>query len=208
MDGKLQRAFVPIAGLHHARRDTAGGFCIFNDCGVVIETLRRTYGIRRVAYVDIDAHHGDGVFYCFEDDPELFFADIHEDGRFLYPGTGAAQETGSGGAAGTKLNIPVLPGADDNRFHQVWPRVETFIDAAQPEFIVMQCGADSIAGDPLTHMAYSPDAHAYATRSLVRLAERHAQGRLLATGGGGYNLANLAAGWNNVVTELLQTAPR
>ena len=85
LDGKCRRAFVPIAGLHHARRDAAAGFCVFNDLGVAIETLRAVHGIRRVAYVDIDAHHGDGVFYAFEDDPDLIFADIHEDGRFPLP---------------------------------------------------------------------------------------------------------------------------
>ena len=84
------RAFVPIAGLHHAGRAHAAGFCVFNDCGVVIEHLKRVHGLARIAYVDIDAHHGDGVYYGFEDDPALIFADLHEDGEFLYPGTGAA----------------------------------------------------------------------------------------------------------------------
>src|SRR5690606_28933372 len=87
-------AFIPIGGLHHAARGGAAGFCVFNDCGVAIEAARRVHGIRRVAYVDIDAHHGDGVFYGFEDDPDALFADLHEDGRFLYPGTGSREETG------------------------------------------------------------------------------------------------------------------
>ena len=73
---------------------------MFNDCGVIIEALRSEYGVRRVAYVDIDAHHGDGVFYSFEDDPDLIFADIHEDGHYLYPGTGRVEETGTGAARG------------------------------------------------------------------------------------------------------------
>ncbi|MFO8154730.1 MAG: acetoin utilization protein AcuC, partial [Thiohalospira sp.] len=75
MAGECRRAFIPIAGLHHARRDRASGFCVFNDCGMVIETLRQRHGLRRIAYVDIDVHHGDGVFYSFEDDPDLLFAD-------------------------------------------------------------------------------------------------------------------------------------
>ena len=89
MRGQAKRAFVPIAGLHHAGRNNAAGFCVFNDCGVAAEYLRKQYGVQRIAYVDIDAHHGDGMFYGFEDDPDLIFADIHEDGRNLYPGTGA-----------------------------------------------------------------------------------------------------------------------
>ena len=142
--GQTRRAFVPIAGLHHARRDAAAGFCVFNDCGVAIETLRRQHGVRRIAYVDIDAHHGDGVFYAFADDPELIFADLHEDGRYLYPGTGGVHETGEGEARGTKLNLPMPPGADDRQFFLAWERVESLVDAARPEFILQQFGADSI----------------------------------------------------------------
>lgn len=202
MAGEARRAFVPIAGLHHAARDRAAGFCVFNDIGVAIEALRREYGISRIAYVDIDAHHGDGVFYAFEADPQLIFADIHEDGRTLYPGTGAADETGKGAAAGTKLNIPVPAGADDATFDEVWPPVLAFVEAARPEFIILQCGADSIAGDPITHLAFTPAAHGRAARDLARLADRLGHGRVLALGGGGYNRANLAAAWNNVVESL------
>jgi acetoin utilization protein AcuC len=119
MKGEFRRAFSPIAGLHHARRHVAAGFCVFNDCGIAIEYLRAQYGIRRVAYIDIDAHHGDGVFYSFEDDPDLLFADIHQDGRTLYPGTGFVDETGSGDAEGTKLNIPVPPFSNDAVFEEV-----------------------------------------------------------------------------------------
>ncbi len=201
--GDAARAFVPIAGLHHARRDSAAGFCVFNDIGCAIEALRAVHGIRRVAYVDIDAHHGDGVFYAFEDDPELIFADLHEDGRYLYPGTGSADETGRGAAAGTKLNIPMPPGADDAAFLRAWDRVEEFIHAGRPEFIILQAGADSIAGDPITHLRYTPAAHAHAARRLRVLADELCGGRLLATGGGGYNRANLAAAWCAVVENLL-----
>ena len=205
--GDARRAFVPIAGLHHARRDAAAGFCVFNDCGVAIETLRQRYGVRRIAYVDIDAHHGDGVFYAFEDDPELCLVDIHEDGRFLYPGTGAMDEVGTGPARGTKLNIPMPPGADDRLFFMFWDQVEAFVDKARPEFILLQCGADSIAGDPITHMAYSSEAHRHAAARLCALADRHCAGRLLALGGGGYNLNNLADAWCAVIAAMLEAEP-
>ncbi len=127
MQGSVQRAFIGIGGLHHASRAHAAGFCVFNDCGVVVEMLRRRHGIRRIAYVDIDAHHGDGVFYAYESDPDLLFADIHEDGRYLYPGTGAASETGAGAAVGTKLNLPMLPGATDADFVTAWARIEEYL---------------------------------------------------------------------------------
>ena len=201
--GRCRCVFVPIAGLHHARRDMAGGFCVFNDIGVLIEASRRRHGIRRVAYVDIDAHHGDGVFYSFEDDPDLIFADLHEDGRYLYPGTGFANETGRGDAKGTKLNIPLEPGANDDAFLRVWPRVEEFVRDGRPEIIILQAGADSIAGDPITHMQFSPASHAHATTRLCALADELCQGHLIGLGGGGYDRANLAAAWTAVVRAML-----
>ena len=199
MAGESNRAFVPIAGLHHAGRGHAAGFCVFNDCGIAVEHLRQNHGLKRVAYVDIDAHHGDGVFYGFEDDPDLTIADIHEDGRFLYPGTGFAEETGKGRAKGTKLNIPMPPGAGDSEFDVAWARVVSHIDDAAPEFIIFQCGADSLAGDPITHLRYTEAAHARAATDLCELADRHCGGRIIATGGGGYNLHNLARAWTRVV---------
>jgi acetoin utilization protein AcuC len=203
MSGEFRRAFVPIAGLHHAARDHAAGFCVFNDCGVAIELLRSRFGLHRIAYVDIDAHHGDGVFYAFESDAAVIFADLHEDGRYLYPGTGAAEERGRGDAQGTKLNLPLPPGADDALFGDVWPQVITHLERFAPEFLILQCGADSIEGDPLTHLRLTPGAHARAASELAALAERLGHGRLLALGGGGYDRSNLASAWNAVVERLV-----
>jgi len=203
LSGHCRRAFVPIAGLHHASRNSAAGFCVFNDCGVLIESLRQQHKLTRVAYVDIDAHHGDGVFYGFENDQSFLFADLHEDGRYLYPGTGTADETGSGEATGTKLNIPMAPGADDTAFLIAWERVEEYLVQGRPQFIIFQCGADSIAGDPITHMHYSKDSHAFAAQRLCKLADQYCDGRLLALGGGGYNLENISATWCAVVAGLL-----
>lgn len=203
MSGECGNAFVPVAGLHHARRDAAAGFCVFNDCGVAIEALRREYGVQRIAYVDIDAHHGDGVYYAFAEDPELYIVDFHEDGRYLYPGTGDVGETGSGAAKGTKLNIPMPPGADDRMFADIWPTAEKFIRQSRPEFIILQCGADSLADDPLTHLAYTPATHRMVARHLQKIAAESCQDRLLALGGGGYLPANLAVAWCDVVEELL-----
>jgi len=204
MHGEAKRAFVPIAGLHHAARDRAAGFCVFNDCGVATEYLRHRHGLARIAYVDIDAHHGDGVFYGFVDDPDIIFADIHEDGRYLYPGTGAAEETGTGRARGTKLNVPLAPGADDAEFRMAWRRVEAYLDAAGPEFIIFQCGADSLEGDPITHLCFSEQAHADAAATLCRLADKHCGGRLVGTGGGGYNRENIARAWTRVVQAFVE----
>jgi len=204
MRGEARRAFVPIAGLHHASRSHAAGFCVFNDCGVVAEMLRRRHGLERVAYVDIDVHHGDGVYYSFEDDPFLVFADIHEDGRFLYPGTGAANEAGTGAGRGSKLNVPLMPGAGDDEFFEAWQRVEAHLEHHQPQFIIFQCGADSLEGDPLAHLRYTEEPHAHAARRLMDIAGRHARGRVLAVGGGGYNRDNLARAWTRVLREFIE----
>jgi acetoin utilization protein AcuC len=204
MAGACRRAFIPIAGLHHASRGHAAGFCVFNDCAIAAESLRSRHGLKRVAYVDIDAHHGDGVFYGFEDDPDMGFADMHEDGRFLYPGTGAAEETGTGPAVGTKLNLPLQPGATDREFHVAWERIEAYVRKHEPEFILLQAGADSLEGDPITHLCFTEEAHAHAAARLCALANELCQGRVLAMGGGGYNRRNLARAWTRVVKSFVE----
>ncbi len=162
------------------------------------------YGLSRVLYVDIDAHHGDGVFYGFESEPRLYFVDLHEDGRYLYPGTGAADEVGQAAAKGTKLNIPMPMYADDTAFYEAWAQAEQFIETAEPEFILLQCGADSLKGDPITHMHYSAVAHQHAAARLCQLADKYSQGRIMAMGGGGYAMENIAAAWNAVVDAFCQ----
>jgi acetoin utilization protein AcuC len=202
MKGKVDHAFNPIGGLHHARREFAGGFCVFNDIGVAIETARRKYNTRKIAYVDIDAHHGDGVFYEFEADPELFILDLHEDGKHLYPGTGSEYETGKGAAKDTKLNLPMKPFAKDDDFMHAFLRGEKFLEQVRPELIILQCGADGIKGDPLTHLQFSEKAHVHTANFLHRLAHRHCNGRIIALGGGGYNRENIATAWTEVVRAL------
>ncbi len=206
MCGELSRVFIPIAGLHHCSRESAAGFCAISDIGVLIETLRNEYGIQRVAYVDIDAHHGDGVFYAYESDPDVIIADLHEDGRFLYPGTGFANESGKAKAEGTKMNVPVMPGSRDDVFYQAWEQMEEFLDSFKPQMIVLQAGADSIEGDPITHMAFTPGAHGHAAKRLCHMAEKHANGRLIALGGGGYNRRNIALGWCEVLKSMIETS--
>ena len=208
MDGQCRHTMQAIGGLHHAGRSYAvrsyvAGFCVFNDLGVVIETLRQVYGIQRVAYLDIDVHHGDGVFYAFEDDPDLIIADIHQHSRTLYPYTGRENETGKGSAAGTKLNIELPPLSGDAAFMQAWERVEAHFRAFRPEFFVFQCGADGLKGDPLAQLKYTSAVHAHAARRTLMLADEFAGGRLMAFGGGGYNRDNLALAWTTVLEELV-----
>lgn len=203
MSGACQRTLQPIGGLHHAGRDHAAGFCVFNDLGVVIETLRRQYGVARIGYVDIDVHFGDGVYYAFEEDADLIFADIHQDGRTLYPGAGHAHETGRGRAQGTKLNLPLDPYSGDQEFLQAWEKVEAHLERFRPEFILFQCGADGLKGDPLANLEYTPAAHAHSARRLRSLAEKYARGRIMAFGGGGYNRLNLGRAWSAVLSAFV-----
>lgn len=205
MQGKCSHAFTPIAGLHHATRNCAAGFCVFNDCGIAIEYLRKKYNIQRIAYMDIDAHHGDGVFYEFESDADLCIVDFHQDGATLYPGTGFINETGKGDAIGTKLNIPLPPNSTDKTAIALWNTAEDFIEKFKPEFILLQCGADSVANDPITQLKLTSKFHAQVASRLASLAQRHCSRRLLAMGGGGYNLNNIKTTWNDVINTLINT---
>ena len=202
MEGKVDHFFNPVGGLHHASPDEARGFCVFNDSVIAISRALNEFKLRSVAYVDIDAHHGDGVYYEFEPDPRVIIGDIHEDGRYLYPGTGGENETGTGFGAGTKMNVGLAPGSGDAEFFAAFNKVEEFIRRLKPAMIFFQCGADGLAGDPITDLRYTPTVHAYSAMRLHRLAHELCGGRILAMGGGGYSPGNVSAAWSSVVKEL------
>ena len=198
--GEIAHGFNPMGGLHHARRGRAGGFCIFNDAGTAIQYLLDKAGLKTVLYVDIDAHHGDGVFYDFYYDKRVVIVDFHQDGRTLYPGTGFSHERGGGEAEGTKLNIPLMPGAGTEDLIEAWESmVEDFIGKFEPEFVLLQAGADGVRGDPLTGLQYTEGAHRYVASRLHRYAKDKCRGRILAMGGGGYNRENVVKAWSEVV---------
>ena len=203
MRKNCKHAFNPIGGLHHAQQDTASGFCVFNDCGVAIEYLMNKYALKQVLYVDIDAHHGDGVFYSYEDNEKVIFLDFHQDSATLYPGSGKSTEIGKGNARGTKLNIELPPGSSDKEFLNKWKIAKEFIDQYSPEFVLLQCGVDSMSGDPITDMHYSESTHTFVTHELISYANHHCQGRLVALGGGGYNLNNISKGWSAVTETMI-----
>ena len=199
--GEADHCFNPVGGLHHARPDRSAGFCVFNDIGVEIESLRKE-GMKRILYVDIDVHHGDGVFYPYESDSGVFIFDVHEDGHFLYPGTGHVGEIGEGGARGTKVNVALLPGDGDEKVMEILPELERFAAKARPEFVIMQSGADGLAGDPLGGLAYSAATHRAVAKTLHIVSHKFAAGRFIALGGGGYNPENCANAWTSVVREM------
>lgn len=176
-------------GLHHAAPDRASGFCVYNDPAVAITWLRRRG--RRVAYIDVDVHHGDGVQYAFDGDPEVLTISIHQDGRTLFPGTGFVQETGSGVGEGTSFNLPLPAGTDDDgylwAFDQVVPQA---IERFSPDIVVTQLGVDTHAADPLAGLMLSTRGQQAIFRRLAPLAQRW-----LALGGGGYNLEVVPRAW-------------
>ncbi len=202
MQGHLDHAFNPVGGLHHATRNSSAGFCVFNDIGVAVEVLRREHHIKRILYVDIDVHHGDGVYYPFESDPDLYIFDVHEDGRYLYPGTGAATEVGAGPARGTKVNVPLPPQAGDDQVSAQLDKLESLARRCSPEFIILQAGADGLAGDPIAGLVYTPETHKTVTRLLHGLAHELCEGKIMALGGGGYKPSNCAKAWTTVVRAL------
>jgi acetoin utilization protein AcuC len=195
-------------GLHHAHEDRASGFCVFNDPAVAIAYLKKKYHLERIMYFDMDAHHGDGVMYGFYADASVLDIDLHEDGRYLFPGTGFAFETGEKGAEGLKINIPVLPGTGDDPyltgFREIVPPL---VRAYRPEFIIVQCGADSHADDMLAHLRLTTRTYEEIITTLHKLAHEVASGRIVAIGGGGYNPANVARCWTLIAASLLEAHP-
>ncbi|PYM55078.1 MAG: acetoin utilization protein AcuC [Candidatus Rokuibacteriota bacterium] len=187
--GEVGRAFAFGGGLHHAMPDRASGFCYLNDAVLAIQTLRR-HGLR-VLYVDIDAHHGDGVQAAFYQTDDVLTLSTHERGDRLFPGTGFVEEIGEGRGRGYAVNLSLNPYTDDavylDAFDQVLPAVA---QAFEPDVVVAQLGIDSHRTDPLTHLALTVDGFAAAVRRILDRAPR-----LVALGGGGYDLANVARAW-------------
>jgi len=188
-------SFNPMGGLHHARRDRAAGFCVFNDVAIAIEYSRKQLGIRQILYIDIDAHHGDGVMYEYYNDRDLRILDFHEDGRYLYPGTGSESETGGPGAKGSKMNVRLQPGSSDEQFEARLSEAARFLAESDPELVILQAGADCLAGDPIAHLSLSPRVHSLIGGVAKKAADRSAGGSLLALGGGGYDPKNTANAW-------------
>jgi len=196
-------AFNPIGGLHHARKDSAGGFCVFSDIGIAIMYARQKYGINKILYIDIDAHHGDGVYYEFDDDTDVIIGDIHEDGMYLYPGTGFESEKGVRNARGTKLNLSLKPGATDTDFINKFTQIEDFIKNMKTDLVIFQCGADGLNNDPITHLKYTPKSYKYAAEIIHKFAHLNSDKRLIGLGGGGYNVQNIANAWGEVLNVFL-----
>jgi len=187
LDDRVKRAFNPAGGMHHAQRSRASGFCIYNDCAVAIAKATGERPGLKVAYIDIDAHHGDGVEAAFANRSDVLTASIHESGQYIFPGTGAARDIGEGEGRGFAVNVPLPPGAGADELVLAFDRVVApAVRAFAPDVIVAQLGGDSHAGDPLTHLQNTVAGHIALVRRIAGLADEVCGGRLAATGGGGY----------------------
>lgn len=187
--GECDIAFNIGGGLHHAMARRASGFCYLNDPVVAIMSLLKRG--KRVAYIDIDAHHGDGVQEAFYATDRVLTISIHETGTILFPGTGFENEKGTGEGEGYSVNIPMPPTADDELFLYAFDEiVPPLLNTFTPDFVVTQLGVDSFHGDPLAHLNYTNNGFCKVVRRLKELSPKW-----VALGGGGYNIANVAKAW-------------
>ena len=183
--GAVTRALNIAGGLHHAQHGMGSGFCVYNDLSIAIADLVSS-GLR-VAYLDVDAHHGDGVQWLHYDDPKVLTISLHETGRYLFPGTGHTHELGRGAGLGYSLNLPLEPYTQDESYLDCLTRIlEPALAWFKPDVLVLQGGADSHQFDPLADLSLTTQGYATVYRLAVQMAKQYAGGRIIATGGGGY----------------------
>lgn len=191
-------AFNIGGGLHHAMHSHASGFCVFDDPALAISILKDRF--ERVLYIDIDGHHGDGVQQIFYEDPNVLTLSMHESGLYLFPGTGFVDEIGSGPGLGYSVNIPMPMYAGDleysRAFEEIVPRLFEWF---KPEAVVAQLGVDTHYSDPLTTLNMTLTGYISLVKKIIDLTERYAGGRLLALGGGGYNMEVVPVAWASVL---------
>ncbi|MCE1179776.1 MAG: acetoin utilization protein AcuC [Micrococcales bacterium] len=189
--GEVRHAVNFCGGMHHAMKDRAAGFCIYNDAAIGIQWMLDN-GAERVVYVDVDVHHGDGVESLFWDDPRVLTISIHENGRVLFPGTGWPGEVGGDQAVGSAVNVALPPGTGDSQWlRAIHATVVPIVRAFRPQVIVSQHGADTHAQDPLAHLVVSVDAQRHAMETIHQLAHDLCDGKWVALGGGGYELVDV-----------------
>ena len=204
-EGRALQAFCPApAGLHHAMANRASGMCIYNDAAVAIRALLDR-GAERIAYIDIDAHHGNGVQWIYYEDPRVLTVSVHESGRHLYPGTGGLAERGAGSGVGTSVNVPLPPYCGDGPYLRameeiVAPTVRRF----RPDVVVMMTGVDPHHTDPMAHLQVTTAAFPRLYTILRDLAFDAARGRWLVVTGGGYNIDLLARLWAYQLAAMLE----
>ena len=205
--GEAVRAYNFGGGFHHAMPARASGFCIFNDVAVGIRHLLEA-GVRRVLYVDIDGHHGDGVQAVFYRDPRVLTISLHEDGRYLFPGTGFVDEVGEGDGLGFSVNVPLPPYTRDEAWmHAFDSIVLPLADAFRPEVLFTQTGADAHTTDPLTHLDLTTESYEHAGARFDAISRTHCGGRWVSVGGGGYDVTTVPRVWALLFAAMVRRRP-
>jgi len=191
-------AFNLGGGLHHAMPSRASGFCVFDDPALAISVLKDRF--ERVLYIDIDGHHGDGVQQIFYEDPDVLTISMHESGLYLFPGTGFIDEMGAGLGLGSSINIPMPMYAGDEEYRRAFEEiVPPLFDWFAPQAVVAQLGVDTHYTDPLTTLNMTLTGYTYLVQRIIDLTAQYAGGRLLALGGGGYNMEGGPVAWTSVL---------
>jgi acetoin utilization protein AcuC len=202
--GRRTRAFNLGGGFHHAMPDRASGFCIFNDVAIGIRSLLGERKVRRILYVDIDAHHGDGVQAVFYEEPRVLTISLHEDGHYLFPGTGFPDEIGAGDGKGFSVNVPLPPYTRDVSYLYAFQEIVPPIARAfRPDMIFSQLGADAHYLDPLTHLMLTTQTYEAVGRILDGLSKELCGGRWIAVGGGGYDVTAVPRVWTVLFATLM-----
>lgn len=202
--GEVTRAFNPGGGLHHALKARASGFCVYNDPAVAISHLLNRYKLR-VFYLDVDAHHGDGVQWLFYSSPEVFTLSLHQSGETLFPGTGSPDEVGDGAGAGYSANVPLAPGTGDDAYLYAFREVVPVLSRIFcPDVIVCQFGCDGHHSDPLTNMNLTLSLYRQLAADIDNLAHDVCGGKWIALGGGGYQPVRVVPrAWTALLGEML-----
>ncbi|SDN62917.1 acetoin utilization protein AcuC [Allokutzneria albata] len=202
--GAADRAINIGGGLHHAMTSHAAGFCVYNDCSIAIAWLLEN-GFERIAYLDVDVHHGDGVQAAFYGDPRVLTISVHQHPMTLWPGTGYPRELGTGGAEGTSVNLALPPGTKDSGWLRAFNAVvPAALAEFRPQILVTQCGADTHREDPLADLSLTVDGHRAIYHRLRELAQLHAGGKWLALGGGGYSLFRVVPrSWTHLLATVI-----
>ena len=202
--GKRTRAMNLGGGFHHAMPDRASGFCIFNDLAIGLRSLLDDHRLKRILYVDVDAHHADGVQAIFYDDPRVLTVSLHEDGHYLFPGTGFTDEIGTGPGRGYSVNVPLPPYTRDVSYLYAFQEiVPPLARAFKPDVIVSQLGADGHHLDPLTHLMLTTETYEAVGMMLHDLSKELCGSRWIATGGGGYDVTAVPRVWTVLFSTML-----
>ncbi len=210
MQEDCSRVFNITGGLHHAMPGMASGFCLLNDIAVAIQyILDHSPPNTRIMYLDLDCHHGDGVQWIFYDRPNVLTLSFHQDGRTIFPGTGFIEENGKGLGKGFHLNVPFLPGTIDNIYLDTYERiVPKVMKIYRPDYLVMQLGVDTHFTDPITVGGLSTEGQEKIFKTTLEYIPKYCKNKLMALGGGGYNIGVVARSWSMYLAAMIDASIR